>query len=218
MIFCFPFQMFLRFVQSLKFNNMKKMRLFVIGALSLLSTNLVNGQAMDQGRMCIDLYYGFGSTSKAFVQEMANTNNGDFKSFGAIGGRFEFMASDKVGIGLEGNYLIHTATWLVDDGVNKYNYEYSVRRVRVFPRINYHFGNSDSFDAYFGVGAGYRSIKRVTTSNDPNFIGEELEGALPVAMRLALGARYFFTENIGAHVEFGLGGGNIIHFGLSIRI
>lgn len=196
---------------------MKKMRLFVIGALSLLSVNLVNAQAMDQGRMCIDLYYGFGSLSKAFVKEMAGTD-GQFKSFGAIGGRFEYMASDNVGIGLEGNYLIHTANWVTDDGTNKYEYEYSVRRIRVFPRINYHFGNSDAFDAYFGVGAGYRSIVRKTTSNDPNFIGEELEGVLPVAMRLAFGARYFFTENVGAHIEFGLGGGNIVHFGLSFRI
>jgi opacity protein-like surface antigen len=216
MIYCFLFQMFVRFVPSLKINNMKKMRLFVIGALTLLSTNLVNAQAMDQGRMCVDVYYGFGSLSKAFVEQMAEPD-GDFSSFGALGARFEYMASDNVGIGLEGNYLKHTATWNVDDGVNKYDYTYSVTRFRVFPRINYHFGNSDSFDAYVGVGAGYRSIVRSFSSTDPSYVPEEIEGTVPVAMRLAFGARYFFTENIGAHVEFGLGGGNIIHFGLSAR-
>jgi len=166
--------------------------------------------------MCVDVYYGFGSMSKAFVKEFAGPN-GTFKSFGALGARFEYMASDKVGIGLEANYLIHTATWNVDDGVNLYNYEYSVRRIRVFPRINYHFGNSDRFDSYVAAGAGYRSIVRSTKSNDPNYIPEDITGVFPVAMRLAFGARYFFTETIGAHMEFGLGGGNIIHFGLSAR-
>jgi outer membrane protein W len=192
------------------------MRLFFVGALAFLSTNMLNAQAMEQGRMCFDLYYGFGSTSKAFVKEMAGTE-GRFKSIGALGGRFEYMASDNVGIGVEANYLLHEATWNSNDG-NNYDYTYGVRRIRFMPRINYHFGNSDAFDAYVGVGAGYRSIVRYTNSTDPNYDPTELEGILPVAMRLAFGARYFFTENIGLHMEFGLGGGNIIHYGLSFKI
>lgn len=193
------------------------MRLFFVGILTVMSTNLVSAQAMEQGRMCFDVYYGFGSLSKAFVQEMAKPD-GKFRSIGALGGRFEYMASDNVGVGLEANYLMHEATWNVDDGTNKFDYTYNVRRIRVFPRINYHFGNSDSFDAYFGVGAGYRSIVRKFSSNDPDYVPQEIEGSIPVAMRIAFGARYFFTENIGAHMEFGVGGGNIVHFGLSFRI
>jgi opacity protein-like surface antigen len=208
--------MFVRFASTIKIYDMRKIRLFVVGALAVLSTNLVSAQAMEQGRMCFDVYYGFGSMSKAFVQEMAKPD-GRFRSIGALGARFEYMASDNVGIGLEGNYLMHEATWNTNDGVDNFDYTYNVRRIRFMPRINYHFGNSDSFDAYLGVGAGYRSIVRSFSSNDPNYVPEEIEGVFPVAMRLAFGARYFFTENIGAHIEFGLGGGNILHYGLSFR-
>jgi outer membrane protein W len=177
------------------------------------SSNDANAQAMSQGDFSVDVYYGFGSLSKAFVQEMAKPD-GQFRSLGALGARFEFMASDKVGIGLEGNYLNHNATWRNEN----YSYEYNVRRIRVFPRINYHFGNSDSFDAYVGVGAGYRYIVRSYSTNDPNYDPDDTEGILPVAMRLAIGARYFFTDNIGLHMEFGMGGGNIVHYGLSFKL
>jgi hypothetical protein len=72
MIYCFPFQMIVRFVQSLKINNMKKMRLFVIGALSLLSTNLVKAQALEQGNVAVDVYYGWGQLFGSILQESAN--------------------------------------------------------------------------------------------------------------------------------------------------
>ena len=86
-------------------------------------------------------------------------------------------------------------------------------------RLNYHFVQNERVDAYTAFGAGYKNVNRVFTTNDPNDTGgDEVTGALiPVAFRLAVGARVYFTNNIGAHVEIGAFGGALLQFGVSAK-
>jgi outer membrane protein W len=96
-----------------------------------------------------------------------------------------------------------------------------MQRVRAQVRLNYHFDiSSPNFDSYIGVGAGTNNRFRKTLENGVDIT--ENDGLanftlLPVSMRIALGARYYFTDNIGLNMEIGLGG-PVLSGGLSIKL
>jgi hypothetical protein len=109
--------------------------------------------------------------------------------------------------------------WTDNVNNNTYNYEVSVPRFRAMGKFNFHFAQSDVFDAYTAVGAGYSSWKTKITTNDPSYIDNtSLKNPIPIAFRLALGGRYFFTDNIGIGLEFGLGGGALINGGIAFKM
>jgi len=192
----------------------KKITLNLILAVVLtLSTTVSNAQAVEKGNMIADVYYGWGSLNKAFLKSITDNNTAKLTSFGPIGARFEYMTSDKIGIGFDFNYTDNTVSW--DDDI--YTYKYNVTRIRFMPRINIHFGGSENFDAYFGAAAGYRSVNRTYSSTDPLYQGSTTAGINPIAIRIALGARYFITDNIGLGLEMGLGGGYLLHSGLAFK-
>jgi len=139
-------------------------------------------------------------------------NGGPF----AFGGRLEYMVADGFGIGLDGNYV--TTGYNYDSYFNNtdslVNSDLTTKRMRIMLRMNKHIVQNDLVDAYIGAGVGYRYVNRVSTG----FIEVEQDGALvPVAFRLAFGARFFFTENLGAHVELGAWGGAPLQMGLSLK-
>ncbi len=203
---------------------MKKILLALTLVFTMGVSKNLNAQALEQGNSAVDVYYGFVSLGKALWLELGG-DGATAKYFGAIGGRYEYMTSDKMGVGLEFNYTDMALDWsdTYSDSTTTppttSTYTYSMKRtiIRVMPRFNIHFGGSEDFDAYFGVAVGYRSAKTTYEDNNPNNIDETFEGLSPLAMRLALGGRYYFTDNIGIHMEFGIGGGNMLHGGLSFK-
>ena len=89
-------------------------------------------------------------------------------------------------------------------------------------RLNYHFVSTDVVDAYVGFGAGYKHKKTTFSSDDPvngptSIDGGLFDGLIPVTARIALGARFFFTENIGVNMELGLGGGPLLSGGVALK-
>lgn len=87
----------------------------------------------------------------------------------------------------------------------------------------YHFTvSSDKFDPYVGAALGYTSIAFKYTTNDPNSATDgNATGGIALAGSGALfggflGARYYFTDNIGLWADIGyLGyGGSLINVGL----
>ena len=140
-------------------------------------------------------------------------NGGPF----AFGGRIEYMVADGFGIGLDGNYVTTGYNYDSYDIFNNdsiVNSDLTTKRMRVMLRMNKHIVQNDLVDAYIGAGVGYKYVSRVSTG----FIEGDQDGALiPVAFRLAFGARFFFTENLGAHVELGAWGGAPLQMGLSLK-
>ena len=145
----------------------------------------------------------------------------------AFGGRLEYMVADGFGIGLDGNYVTtgysydqEFTTQVFDPNTGNFsdssyteNYGLTTKRMRVMLRMNKHIVQNDLVDAYIGAGVGYKYVNRKVEG-----IEDEQDGALlPVAFRLAFGARFFFTENIGAHVELGAWGGAPLQMGLSFK-
>lgn len=159
----------------------------------------------------------------AIVKSAANTSGEDVdvSSYGPVGVRFEYLLSDKFGMGLD-FHLTHTGlnySEIDSTGTgNLYNYEVKSTRFVGLLTFNYHFYQTDKLDLYGMAGAGYRNRNFISTSNDPNYVDDiTFKTLIPVGARIAFGMRYFFTDNIGANAAIGIGG-PLISFGISGRL
>lgn len=205
---------------------MKKVNNLLYALIALFAATFitpVKAQVFETGDVLIEGYYGFPNLytsvlKAAYVNDNSIQEDVKIGGIGPIGFRAEYMVTDKIGMGIDINYTNTYVSWSEDyTGIN-YNYEISVPRFRAMGKFNFHFTDSDVFDAYGSVGAGYSSWKYKLDTNDPFYTDTEQSSLIPVAFRLAVGARYFFTDNVGANLEFGLGGGSIIHAGLSYKL
>lgn len=204
---------------------MKKLLLsIIVGSCMMTSTN-VSAQAVEEGNMLIDVYYGFPNLYTT-VFESAYANSGseeDLKisGFGPLGGRFEYMVADKFGIGVDVNYQNSIITYSEFDSFDNatYEYEFSTKRLTIMPTFNFHFIESnDNLDVYATIGAGWKNRTFEFTSTDPNYTEDSQESLVPVSFRIAAGMRYFFTDNIGINTQIGFGGGGgIFNAGLSLK-
>lgn len=205
-------------------------------------TMSTNAQMM-QGDVSIDPYIGVPNWANAILFKEyggSATQVSNYKVMGgalSYGGRVEYMASEKVGVGADVNYEVSGYSYSFQDyaydasgnplvdGSNNYIYtnydrEYTSKKLRAMFRLNYHFVKEGKIDMYTGFAAGYKSTKRetVTSPNNPNFLDANMTKALiPVTARIAVGAKMYFTNNIGAHIELGLGGGGLLQFGVSAK-
>ena len=204
---------------------MKKVSTSLFALVAVISVSLinpVNAQVFETGDVQVEAYYGFPNLYTAVLKSAyandPSVGNVNIGGIGPIGFRGEYMVTDKIGMGIDVNYTNTYVQWT--DGVSGtvYNYEITVPRFRAMGKFNFHFTDSDVFDAYGSVGAGYSSFKYKLVTNDPSYTITEQTSLIPVSFRLAVGGRYFFTDNIGANLEFGLGGGAIIHMGLSYKL
>ena len=182
-----------------------------------------------KGNILIDAGIGWPTGNVIFSEDGDGTWENYSRTGGpfAFGGRLEYMVADGFGIGLDGNYVTTGysydqvfTTQVYDPNTDTFsdssyteNYGLTTKRMRVMLRMNKHIVQNDLVDAYIGAGVGYKYVNRKLEGLD-----DEQDGALlPVAFRLAFGARFFFTENIGAHVELGAWGGAPLQMGLSLK-
>ena len=92
----------------------------------------------------------------------------------------------------------------------------STTKIGFMATLNYHIINSDRIDFCFTAGAGYKNRSWKYESTDLAYESESVSSTLiPVAARIALNTRIFFTENIGANIGVGFGQGGILTAGLS---
>ena len=219
---------------------MKKIYVLVLALLGWLS---VNAQMM-QGSVSIDPYIGVPNWANSLLYNQYDgsaTNVQDYKVVGSMlsyGVRVEYMASDKVGIGADINYEVSGYSFKFDDYVydanqnivydqntgnalvTQYSTKYSAKKTRAMFRLNYHFVQEDKIDMYTGFAGGYISVNRTveTTPTNSVYTYDNLIGALiTISFRIAVGAKMYFTNNIGAHVELGAFGGGLLQAGLSVK-
>ena len=170
----------------------------------------------------MDVYTGGPNLFTAIVKTAYTNSNSqqniDIGGLPTIGLRAGYMVSDRISLGVDINYTTTNVSYDESNGSTTYNYKVSVPRIRAMARFEFHFGNSDNFDFYMPVGAGYSSRTFKIETNDPAFIDNtSIKSLVPVAFRVGLGGRYFFTDNIGLNLEFGLGGGPLIEGGLAFK-
>ena len=73
------------------------------------------------------------------------------------------------------------------------------------------------FQVNWANSIGYRTASWTVTGVDAGGI-DVLTVSFPLALRTAIGMRYFLTESIGLNAELGLGGGSNVHAGLTFKL
>ena len=201
---------------------MKKLILPLLALTMMLAPTKTNAQALEQGNVIIDAYYGFPnlySTVFKTLYESSNSTGLTLGSQGPLGIRAEYLITDKVGFGIDLGMNSSSISYSEAD-INTniiYDYKFSTRKIGAIFTFNYHFVENDKLDAYFVVGGGYGNRNFKFTSTDPNYIEESVESLIPISYKIGVGMRYFFTENIGANLALGLGQGGIANVGVSAK-
>lgn len=209
---------------------MKKLLFVGIFAASIVANSNVKAQAVEEGNILVDVYYGFPNLyttvlKSAYVNSGVNENV-NIGGAGPLGLRAEYMLADKFGVGIDLGYNSSSVSYDYEDTEidNQGNFttvkrtdKISTSKLGVIATMNYHFLDNDKVDAYavFGIGYGNRSFKYEST--DPDFSEATISGLIPVASKIGVGMRYFFTDNIGANLALGFGQGGVINAGISLK-
>jgi hypothetical protein len=199
---------------------MKKLKLTICAAALLFTGSNAFGQALEQGNVAINTYYGvniFTAFLKTAYQnsEAAGSSQTDFKirGIGPIGVTGEYMVTDKVGIGADFYYANTSVTWnetYTDyynsvtnayEGTRTFKYKVSVPRFAALFRANLHFTDNDNFDGYGIIAAGYKNLAFKFETDEPGYQFQKVKALIPVGMKLGIGFRYFFTDNLGINAE-----------------
>lgn len=178
---------------------------------------------IEKNTVLIDGYYGFpnliGFTVKNKIKKVADIISLDIGGAGPYGGKIEYLFHDRMGIALDIN---SSSSFAVFDGIDTLNiqrhYEITRKVLRVMPRFNFHFIDSEKADGFVGLGIGYNNSTWQFITDDPNFSSRTFKNIVPITARLFIGGRYFFTNFLGINFELGLGGGGLLQGGLTIKI
>ena len=203
---------------------MKTQKLIIAGLLgfSLIAGN-VNARDFDKGEKHVSLGYGLATWTGAIFDAYESYGDYSHSATGPFHAKFEYGVSEKMGVGLNLAYGIHDLKYTYDDfDVNgdpvKYTETTKYTTWSALMRLNWHFGDIEHFDPYWGIGVGYRSGNWKVTSNDPT--GEtsatEVDEPIPFGFETTIGARYHFTDNFGAYMEVGLAK-SIMQLGVTMR-
>jgi len=201
---------------------MKKLILPLLALTMMLAPTKTNAQALEQGNVIIDAYYGFPNLYSAVFKalyESSNSTGLTLGSQGPLGIRAEYLITDKVGFGIDlgmNSSSISYSEADINTNIN-YDYKFTTRKIGAIFTFNYHFVENDILDAYFVVGGGYGNRNFKFTSTDPNYIEESVESVIPISYKIGVGMRFFFTENIGANLALGLGQGGLVNAGISAK-
>lgn len=212
-------------------------KIFTILALVFVGNSFAQTQ-VEQGNFIIDVYGGIPNWANSLLYNQydgTNTSVSNYKVNGSMlsyGGRFEYLLADNFGVGVDANYEVSGFNYdylnsVYDETSGNYydvpyNYDYRAKKLRVMARLNYHFVQNDRLDVYAGFAGGYKNVSReayeLNKATNIRTDASNLPKALiPVSMRLAIGTRIYFTDNIGAMVELGAFGGGLVQFGLSAK-
>ncbi len=182
-----------------------------------LSSNL----CVKQYDIIVDGFYGVpylaGIIYKQFIIDTLGISPNKIHNLGHFGGRFEYMVWNKIGFGIEYTYALLSFDYQGRSQI----YDAGIVKQRVLAKFNFHFATSNKFDPYLTAGVGYSNTKFFYNSNTKFFNNKpgtksEKITILPVAYRVGIGFRYFFTQMIGVNAEVGLGG-PLMQAGLSFK-
>lgn len=187
-----------------------------------LGSSTVSGQHYSEGNMIGSVGYGFGNLAQATFSVYKNSTGYNYSAIGPVFLKGEYMITDNFGIGGAFAYAGAEVIWedefttTTTGETLKYKVDWS--SWSLLARANYHLGDHDKFDPYLGAGVGYRTAKWNWSDNDPDEdYALSYDSPFHLGMELTGGARYFFTENIGAYVEVGMAKA-VVQFGISAKM
>jgi outer membrane protein W len=203
-------------------------KLFFSAMLLVAASASVKAQddmAFNEGQSSLSLGYGFLSPYKSlfklssFFPTTGVTEK--FSALGPIGVTYEYGVSSKFSVGAQVAYSTMKNVVTEKDGISAgkdYIETQKLNQLSVIFRGNYHFGKGPKFDPYAGLGLGYGNFKYTVSDNDPSNtfnLGLSVPGAFGITGQL--GAKYYFSDNIGAYAEVGYLAGSFAQVGVSFK-
>jgi hypothetical protein len=193
-----------------------------------------DGSAVKKGNVIIDGFYGFPNLFKSFfkavVENPSNINSTStvkVYGIGPVGGNFQYLIDDHVGLLLEGNYMNFGFDWKENYNTGAttgtYNYKIQFNIIRVMAGGEYHGHISEKLDLFGSAKIGVAISSVNYSDNDPNFDRNNFNfrgntAGAGIATRFCGGLRYFPIKPIGFYLEGGFFGGGIVRAGLSIKL
>lgn len=163
------------------------MKKLLFAAITVITFQMSNAQ-VEEGDSMINIGVGLSPTFYS--------GDGFEAGLPPIEASYEYMLKEKISVG--GFAGFSTAEFRATGFDFGYDYTY----ILVGVLGNYHFTNSDKFNAYAGIKLGYTnvSVKEVGTAGN-GFVADG-SGILYGGQ---LGARYWVSESIGINAELGYG-------------
>lgn len=214
---------------------MRKLLFSMATLFALSSTSFAQdgeeGGAYNQGQSSISVGYGFLSPFKTLFKLSSLYGSGTgvttkYSSLGPIGLTYEYGVSEKISAGVQVAYGTIKNVTTEKDGLGagkNYIVTEKLDQLSVILRGNYHFGSSSKFDPYVGLGLGYGNFKYKTTSNDPAdndaYFDQFYNISVPTSFGITgqVGAKYYFSESIGAYAELGYLAGSFAQVGITAK-
>lgn len=208
--------------------KMKKLLILAIGIIPLkgISQDDIAFDVFQENASFISAGYGVGNfTQSLFKVADDNANDVNFQTsmVGPLFLKYEYAFADKVGFGVNFAYVQATADYFykdqyITDGSKLLEEHLDWKSYSILARVNWHFGNNEKVDPYFGLGMGYRSASWTGSNNDPqaDFNSATIENPFNFGFETTLGCRFMFSDNFGAYVEAGLSKA-VFQFGLTAK-
>lgn len=178
---------------------------FMVAFCAIFNQNL-HAQAFEKGKTFVSLGYGvvnFGTVYKNIITTAEPLDKARIEKYSQlpIALQAEYAATKHWGFGLSAYYerydINHSSVGLFSE--ERFDIQDKFGLFSVIARANYHFGKKESrFDPYIGGGLGFTNLFL-------NIEDAEIDNAYILIGELKLGGRYFFSKNIAAHLELGMG-------------
>jgi hypothetical protein len=197
----------------------------ILGLLLLIP--FIGFGQLQSGDILIESNYGFVG-GKGLWGTIADEAGIPVEFFGPATVRFQYMTSDKFGVGCDINYSSrsiggNTGTYTDLNGMPQdFTYDLTQNVIRLMIRTSWEFVNNDKFQMNWANSVGYRMAPwTFTVTDNSNATEDNLSydfGTWPLAFRTAIGMRYFVSDNIGLNMEvIGLSGGSLMNAGVSFK-
>lgn len=182
----------------------------IVFALSLMCiTKESKSQAFQQERSYVNGGYGFGNFIQTVFSIYEPYDAFKLKIMGPMFLKYEYAVSDNMGIGVSLAYASASVSyqdndWTMTNGeVFKEQIDWST--YSILARMNFHFGDHDVIDPYWGFGMGYRIANWKYSNNDPDYNSDiEIGNFFPLGFETTFGCRFMFAESFGLYTEVGI--------------
>ncbi|MFM2268596.1 MAG: hypothetical protein RL757_2037 [Bacteroidota bacterium] len=158
----------------------------------------------DKGKVTLGVGYGFPSLGTNYFSDLEDELGYTSSSLGPLFFKVGYAASDSYEIGLNVNFSSAKSTFRTDAANANFTATSKYSSLSALIRLNKHFATGEKFDPYWTTSLGYRTLNFSTTTNDPDYTGVDAAIKLPFSFEVGIGARYYFTPNIGIYAEAGI--------------
>jgi opacity protein-like surface antigen len=191
---------------------MKKGLLLSAFLVIIAASSFAQDAAFSQGSSTFSVGYGFGNIWRTLFK----LSGAKVSATGPVALVYEYGAAEKISVGVSLGYSKITGKY-TDPSDPTFTSQESLTNISALARANYHFGSSEKFDPYLGIGLGYYHFKYEYKDSDGDTNGGAF--AIPGAFGFSgqLGAKYYFSPQFGLYAEVGYVGGSIAQIGLTAK-